>query len=133
MLDRSNIGNANLTGFSDDLGLVGNQYGAAVSVVYATYVVSIWCMRSGEDMDYSFPLALRAHVERAAQDLDPEAADDLLLSGMVCLNSWDGICPRFQPADRRTGTTRCCRGGHHPVYFDVHHDVGQLIYASMVP
>lgn len=39
IVDRSNIGNANLTGFSDDLGLVGNQYGAAVSVVYATYVV----------------------------------------------------------------------------------------------
>ncbi|KAK5725550.1 High-affinity nicotinic acid transporter [Elasticomyces elasticus] len=38
-LDRSNIGNANLTGFSKDLGLVGNQYGAAVSVVYATYVL----------------------------------------------------------------------------------------------
>ncbi|KAK5131207.1 hypothetical protein LTR08_001232 [Meristemomyces frigidus] len=38
-LDRSNIGNANLTGFSKDLNLVGNHYGAAVSVVYATYVV----------------------------------------------------------------------------------------------
>lgn len=38
-LDRSNIGNANLTGFSKDLDLIGNEYGAAVSVVYATYVV----------------------------------------------------------------------------------------------
>ncbi|KAK5115895.1 hypothetical protein LTR62_000351 [Meristemomyces frigidus] len=38
-LDRSNIGNANLTTFSKDLRLVGNQFGAAVSVVYATYVV----------------------------------------------------------------------------------------------
>ncbi|KAF2112236.1 major facilitator superfamily domain-containing protein [Lophiotrema nucula] len=38
-LDRSNIGNANLTSFSKDLNLVDNQYGAAVSVVYATYVV----------------------------------------------------------------------------------------------
>jgi hypothetical protein len=38
-LDRSNIGNANLTGFSKDLHLVSNEYGAAVSVVYATYVV----------------------------------------------------------------------------------------------
>jgi MFS family permease len=37
--DRSNIGNANLTGFSTDLGLVKNEYGAAVSIVYATYVV----------------------------------------------------------------------------------------------
>jgi MFS family permease len=37
--DRSNIGNANLTGFSTDLGLVNNEYGAAVSIVYATYVV----------------------------------------------------------------------------------------------
>ncbi|KAL7418642.1 High-affinity nicotinic acid transporter [Cryptotrichosporon argae] len=38
-LDRANIGNANLTGFSTDLGLVGNQFGAATSVVYATYVI----------------------------------------------------------------------------------------------
>ncbi|OXH22188.1 high-affinity nicotinic acid transporter [Cryptococcus neoformans] len=38
-LDRSNIGNANLTTFSTDLGLVNNQFGAATSVVYATYVV----------------------------------------------------------------------------------------------
>ncbi|RDW69978.1 hypothetical protein BP5796_08375 [Coleophoma crateriformis] len=38
-LDRSNIGNANLTGFSKDLGLVNNQYGASVSIVYATYVI----------------------------------------------------------------------------------------------
>jgi hypothetical protein len=37
-LDRSNIGNAALTTFSKDLGLVGNQYGAAVSILYATYV-----------------------------------------------------------------------------------------------
>ncbi|KAE8445629.1 hypothetical protein EG329_013263 [Mollisiaceae sp. DMI_Dod_QoI] len=43
-LDRSNIGNANLTGFSKDLHLVNNQYGAAVSIVYSTYVVfePIW-------------------------------------------------------------------------------------------
>ncbi|WRT68164.1 uncharacterized protein IL334_005139 [Kwoniella shivajii] len=37
-LDRSNIGNANVAGLSTDLGLVGNQYGTAVSIVYATYV-----------------------------------------------------------------------------------------------
>jgi hypothetical protein len=36
-LDRGNIGNANVAGLSTDLGLVGNQYGAAVSVVYSTY------------------------------------------------------------------------------------------------
>lgn len=43
---RANIGNANLTGFSDDLGLVNNQYGAAVSVVYATYVLfePVWVL-----------------------------------------------------------------------------------------
>ncbi|WWD18844.1 hypothetical protein CI109_103299 [Kwoniella shandongensis] len=38
-LDRANIGNAKLTTFTQDLGLVGNQFGAATSVVYATYVV----------------------------------------------------------------------------------------------
>jgi MFS family permease len=37
--DRGNIGNANLTGFSTDLGLIDNQYGAAVSVVYSTYII----------------------------------------------------------------------------------------------
>jgi len=43
-LDRANIGNANLTTFSEDLGLTGNLYGAAVSVFYPTYVVfePIW-------------------------------------------------------------------------------------------
>ncbi|KAF8857021.1 MFS general substrate transporter [Acephala macrosclerotiorum] len=38
-VNRSNIGNANLTGFSKDLHLINNQYGAAVSIVYSTYVV----------------------------------------------------------------------------------------------
>ncbi|WWC65480.1 uncharacterized protein I303_108098 [Kwoniella dejecticola CBS 10117] len=37
-LDRSNIGNANVAGMSVDLGLVGNQFGTCVSIVYATYV-----------------------------------------------------------------------------------------------
>ncbi|PLB52498.1 high-affinity nicotinic acid transporter [Aspergillus steynii IBT 23096] len=37
-LDRSNIGNANVAGLSDDLGLVGNQFGTAVTLLYATYV-----------------------------------------------------------------------------------------------
>ncbi|KAI1778465.1 major facilitator superfamily domain-containing protein [Hypoxylon cercidicola] len=43
-LDRSNIGNAALTSFEDDLGLVKNQYGLAVSIVYPTYIVfePIW-------------------------------------------------------------------------------------------
>ncbi|KAK8240199.1 high-affinity nicotinic acid transporter [Phyllosticta capitalensis] len=37
-LDRSNIGNARIAGLEDDLGLEGNQYGNAVSLLYATYV-----------------------------------------------------------------------------------------------
>ncbi|CUM66611.1 uncharacterized protein PRCAT00004281001 [Priceomyces carsonii] len=37
-LDKSNIGNAKLAGLVEDLNLVGNQYGNAVSVMYATYV-----------------------------------------------------------------------------------------------
>lgn len=37
-LDRSNIGNANTAGLSDDLGLVGNQFGTATTLLYATYV-----------------------------------------------------------------------------------------------
>lgn len=37
-LDKSNIGNAKLAGLTEDLHLVGNQYGNAVSVMYATYV-----------------------------------------------------------------------------------------------
>ncbi|KAH9899055.1 high-affinity nicotinic acid transporter [Xylariomycetidae sp. FL2044] len=37
-LDRSNIGNANIAGLPEDLGLVGNQYGTAVTLLYATYV-----------------------------------------------------------------------------------------------
>ncbi|KAL1648133.1 hypothetical protein SLS58_002460 [Diplodia intermedia] len=37
-LDRSNIGNAQVAGMPDELGLVGNQYGTAVTLLYATYV-----------------------------------------------------------------------------------------------
>lgn len=37
-LDRSNIGNAQTAGLNTDIGLVGNQYGTAVSLLYATYV-----------------------------------------------------------------------------------------------
>lgn len=35
---RSNIGNAQVAGLPADLGLVGNQYGTAVTLLYATYV-----------------------------------------------------------------------------------------------
>ncbi|KIY00155.1 uncharacterized protein Z520_03840 [Fonsecaea multimorphosa CBS 102226] len=37
-LDRGNIGNANVAGMSDDLDLVGNQFGTATTLLYATYV-----------------------------------------------------------------------------------------------
>ncbi|KGO54610.1 Major facilitator superfamily domain, general substrate transporter [Penicillium expansum] len=37
-LDRSNIGNANTAGLQEDLGLVGNQFGTATTLLYATYV-----------------------------------------------------------------------------------------------
>ncbi|KAF2429559.1 MFS general substrate transporter [Tothia fuscella] len=39
-LDRVNIGNARLYGLEDDLGLVGNQYQTAVSLLFVTYVLS---------------------------------------------------------------------------------------------
>ncbi|KAL3444614.1 high-affinity nicotinic acid transporter [Aspergillus insuetus] len=37
-LDRNNLGNTQLMGLPEDLGLVGNQFGNAVSIFYATYV-----------------------------------------------------------------------------------------------
>lgn len=37
-LDRSNIGNANVAGMPKDLGLVGNQFGTATTLLFATYV-----------------------------------------------------------------------------------------------
>lgn len=37
-LDRSNLGNANIAGMPDDIGLVGNQFGTATTLLYATYV-----------------------------------------------------------------------------------------------
>lgn len=37
-LCRSNIGNAQIAGMPDELGLTGNQYGNAVTLLYATYV-----------------------------------------------------------------------------------------------
>ncbi|CDO91936.1 unnamed protein product [Kluyveromyces dobzhanskii CBS 2104] len=37
-LDKSNIGNAEVAGLSESLGLTGNQYGNCVTVFYATYI-----------------------------------------------------------------------------------------------
>ena len=39
-MDRVNIGNAKLYGLEDDLGMSGNQYQLAVSLLFVTYVVS---------------------------------------------------------------------------------------------
>ncbi|KAJ4266021.1 hypothetical protein NW762_003994 [Fusarium torreyae] len=39
-LDRVNIGNARLYGMEEDLGLVGDQYQLAVSVLFVTYILS---------------------------------------------------------------------------------------------
>ncbi|CAO2650158.1 Nn.00g014500.m01.CDS01 [Neocucurbitaria sp. VM-36] len=38
-MDRVNIGNARLYGLEDDLGLVGNQFQIAVSILFVTYVI----------------------------------------------------------------------------------------------
>ncbi|KAL1865465.1 hypothetical protein VTK73DRAFT_5231 [Phialemonium thermophilum] len=37
-LDRSNLGNANIAGMPQDIGLVGNQFGTAATLLFATYV-----------------------------------------------------------------------------------------------
>jgi hypothetical protein len=37
-LDRTNIGNANIEGLSEDLGLTGVQYNTALSILFVTYV-----------------------------------------------------------------------------------------------
>lgn len=48
-LDRSNIGNAEVAGMGEDLGLSSRQYANAVSLVYATYLPvmlpGVWAMR----------------------------------------------------------------------------------------
>jgi MFS family permease len=36
--DSGNLGNANIAGMSEELGLVGNQFGTAVTLLYVTYV-----------------------------------------------------------------------------------------------
>lgn len=38
-LDKSNIGNAQAAGMGEDLGLVGNQYGNVISLLFVTYVL----------------------------------------------------------------------------------------------
>ena len=43
-IDRSNIGNAHITSMPGDIGLVGNQFGIAVSLYYATFVPTEPCM-----------------------------------------------------------------------------------------
>lgn len=40
MIRRVNIGNARLYGMEEDLGLVGNQYQTAVSLLFVTYLLS---------------------------------------------------------------------------------------------
>ena len=37
-LDRSNLGNANIAGMPEEIGLVGNQFGIATTLLFATYV-----------------------------------------------------------------------------------------------
>lgn len=37
-LDRSNLGNAQIAGMPEDIGLVGNQFGVAATLLFATYV-----------------------------------------------------------------------------------------------
>jgi hypothetical protein len=37
-LDRSNLGNANIAGMPEDIGLVGNQFGTATTLLYAASV-----------------------------------------------------------------------------------------------
>ncbi|PVH89419.1 high-affinity nicotinic acid transporter [Cadophora sp. DSE1049] len=37
-LDRSNLGNANVAGMPEDIGLKGNQFGTAVTLLFVTYV-----------------------------------------------------------------------------------------------
>lgn len=34
-LDRSNLGNANISGMPEEVGLVGNQFGVALTLLYA--------------------------------------------------------------------------------------------------
>lgn len=37
-LDRSNLGNANIAGMPEEIGLTGNQFGIATTLLFATYV-----------------------------------------------------------------------------------------------
>ncbi|KAH7025161.1 major facilitator superfamily domain-containing protein [Microdochium trichocladiopsis] len=37
-LDRSNLGNANIAGMPEEIGLIGNQFGTATTLLFATYV-----------------------------------------------------------------------------------------------
>ncbi|KAH5138173.1 hypothetical protein HBH69_225250 [Parastagonospora nodorum] len=37
-LDRSNLGNANIAGMPEEIGLIGNQFGIATTLLFATYV-----------------------------------------------------------------------------------------------
>jgi hypothetical protein len=37
-INRSNLGNANIAGMPEEIGLVGNQFGVATTLLFATYV-----------------------------------------------------------------------------------------------
>ena len=45
-LDRVNIGNARLYGMEEDLGLKGNDYQTAVSLLFATYILTEYVIRT---------------------------------------------------------------------------------------
>lgn len=38
ILDRANLGNAQVAGLNEDIGLTGNQFGTATTLLFATYV-----------------------------------------------------------------------------------------------
>lgn len=51
ILDRSNLGNAQIAGMPEAIGLVGNQFGTATTLLYYPILLASYCDVSNGDVD----------------------------------------------------------------------------------
>ena len=61
-LDRSNLGNAKIAGLPDDIGLVGNQFGTATTLLYDPR-----CIGSRVGTDRSLDMRHMSHLKARLQ------------------------------------------------------------------
>jgi hypothetical protein len=99
-LDRSNIGNANTAGLQEDLGLVGNQFGTATTLLYKPLALKPrYILINTDDVFFQtatqlmFPL--RGQLPCFSKSLDlSHCSQHVLSAGELQLLEW--VCSRVQ-------------------------------------